>query len=460
MAAEPETFQGIKMLSLQLTEAFRLMFTMKRFSHCLIIFLALAGLFSSCRPHDENTEVTPEMARDSLHYIMKTYYYWYDLMPLINKDDYSNPYDLLDAMRYTESDRWSFVADYDEFLDEMEGTFVGHGIRVSLSEDKKARIAQIYNNSPLYAEGVRRGWIIKTINGYDLAAILLANDNAAYNTAFGEPKAGVVNNFVFENPEGTTKNISSTKQSFTINSVILFDTIWLDKQGTKKAGHLVFESFILPSQQELQTAFSFFRANNVTDLILDLRYNSGGYLDIAQQLASYIGGSSLAGKTFAMLQYNKKLQGANVTYSFRTSPYSISLPRVVVITSRLTASASEAVMNGLAPHITVASVGDTTNGKPVGMNGWPCGEKYYFWPITFKLVNSTGFGDYYEGFAPNQTATDDVAHDFNDRKEKCLSEAILYLQTGSFSGKGTGTFIRTRQYSEKPAWMNNMFIRE
>ncbi len=264
---------------------------MKRLSLLLIISLILLGSFSSCKPHDEDTGVTPEQARDSLYYIMKAYYYWYNLMPAVDRENYSNPYDLLEAMRYKELDKWSFVADYDEFMDEMEGTFVGHGIRVALSEDNKARIAQIYNNSPLYAQGVRRGWIIKTINGYDLAAIMLANNSEAYNTAFGPSTAGITNNFVFEKPDGSTVNISSTKASFTINSVILYDTIWLDAAGTKKAGHLVFESFILPSQQELQTAFSFFKANGVTDLILDLRYNSGGYLDIAQQLASYIGGN-------------------------------------------------------------------------------------------------------------------------------------------------------------------------
>ena len=451
------------MLSLEKFEVIRLLINMKRFSLYIIFSLVLTGLFSSCRPHDDDDpEVTPEMAKDSLYYIMKTYYYWYDLMPFVDKEDYSNPNDLLDAMRYLPLDLyWSFVADYDEYLSEMEdGTFVGHGIRVALSEDNKARIAQIYKNAPLALQGVKRGWIIKTINGYDLAKILLDGDGEAYSAAFGPPTAGITNNFVFEKPDGSAVTISSTKASFTINSVILYDTIWLDAAGTKKAGHLVFESFITPSSQELQTAFSFFKANGVTDLILDLRYNSGGYLNIAQQLASYIGGNSLAGTTFAMLQYNQKLQAANVTYTFKTSTNSISLPRLVVITTRTTASASEAVMNGLAPHITVVSVGDTTMGKPVGMNGWPCGEKYFFWPVTFKLVNSEGAGDYFEGIKPTQLTTDDLTRDFNDPEEKCLKEAIIYLKTGAFSGKGSFGFTRSKHYSEKPSWMNNMFVQE
>lgn len=427
---------------------------MKRFSFLLIIILIALG---SCKKDVPSTEVTPEMARDSLYYIMKSYYYWYDLMPVVDKDDYSNPSDLLKAMRYKELDKWSFVADYEKFLANMGGSFVGHGIMVSLSDDNKARIAQIYNKAPLYSQGVRRGWIIKTINGYDLAAIMLANDGAAYNTAFGPKTAGHINNFVFEKPDGSTINISSAKASFTINSVILADTIWLNSAGTKKAGHLVFDYFISPSAEELQTAFSFFKANGVTDLILDLRYNPGGYVDIAQQLASYIGGNTLSGKTFVMLQYNDKLQSQNFTYKFNTSSYSLSIPRMVVITSRGTASASEAIMNGLAPYMTVVSVGDTTEGKPVGMDGFIYGN-YIFSPITFKTVNSVGTGDYFEGIVPNQLATDDLTRDFDDRQEKCLKEAINYLQTGAFSGKGAGSFSRSKQYSEKPSWMNNMFV--
>jgi len=359
-------------------------------------------------------------------------------------------------MRYNELDRWSFVADYESFLAQMEGDFVGHGIMVALSEDNTVRIAQIYKNAPLYANGVRRGWILKTVNGYDMAKIFLDGDNEAYDAAFGPKTEGITNSFVFEKPDGSIYSVSSTKTKFTINTVILYDTIWLDAAGTKKAGHLVFDYFIIPSSQELQTAFSFFKANGVTDLIVDLRYNPGGYLDVTQQLASYIGGNSLSGRVFATLSYNNKLQSLNNTYRFLSSSYSLTIPRVVVITSRATASASEAIINGLSPHMTV-TVGDTTEGKCVGMDGFVVGKKYLFSPITFKIVNSLGQGDYFDGLIPDQLATDDITHDYDDRREACLKEAILYLQTGSFSGKGAGEFHKTPTRSERPAWMNNAF---
>jgi len=424
----------------------------------IILLLIIASLSASCKKDDPEpviTKTTPELARDTLYYIMKQWYYWYNLMPSVTKENYTDPYTLLEGMRYKEKDKWSFVADYDEFIAEMQGTFVGHGFRIGVDESHNARIAMIYANSPLYQEGVRRGWIIKKINGYDIAAILIAGDSDAYTNAIGPSTAGITNIFVFQKPDGSEVTISSTKQSFTINTVILYDTLHLSSGIT---GHLVFESFILPSEQELETAFAFFKANGVKDLILDLRYNSGGYLTIAQQLASYIAGDSKINIVFAKLSYNDKSQSANQSFLFKKSNYPLALPRLVVITGHLTASASEAVMNGLTPHLNVVSVGDTTLGKPMGMNGWECAKKYFFWPVTFKLVNSADEGEYYDGIPPQKIAIDDIAHDFDDREEACLKEAIIWLQTGSFSGKGSYGFHRSAQFSEKPSWMNNVFV--
>jgi C-terminal processing protease CtpA/Prc len=434
----------------------------------IILFVMVAFISGSCKKNEPvtNITVTAAEARDTLFYIMKQWYYWYDQSPATtittdNKVSYSDPYTLLEAMRYTARDKWSFVADYDEFNAEMAGTFVGHGIRVGLSADSLARIAMIYNNSPLYASGVRRGWIVKTVGGVAIAPLIISKNTTAYDNAWGPSTSGYSNTIVFRKPNGKDTTITSVKSSFTINSVLVYDTLHL-KTGAI-AGHLVFESFIDPSEDELKTAFAYFKAQNVTKFILDLRYNGGGYLYIAQELAYYLAGSGLASTTFVKLSYNNKMQAANSTYTFYTNRISsgnlLSLPGVVVITSRLTASASEAVMNGLKPHLTVVSVGDTTDGKPVGMNGWPCGQKYWFWPITFKLVNSANQGEYFDGIAPDKIAIDDITHDFSDRNEKCLKEAIFYLETGAFSsGKGEEKFSRSVKFGEKPAWMNNTFV--
>lgn len=425
--------------------------------------LLFAMLIVSCRKEDVppvDTSLTPAMARDSLYYIMKEFYLWYNLMPQVTevtKANYKDPYELLDAMRYKTLDRWSFVADYDEFIAEMNGTFVGHGFRMGLDAQGNARIALIYNNAPMYANGVRRGWIVKKINNIDVAQVLKSADAQAYNNMIGPSQAGITNIFLFQKPDGTETTISTTKSTFTLNTVLVYDTLHLSNGIT---GHLVFDAFITPSAGELATAFAYFKASQIKDLILDLRYNSGGYLNIAQSLASYIAGDSRQGAVFAKLTYNDKHQEANSTFPFRTITSSIGLDRVVVITSRSTASASEAVINGLKPFVNVVTIGDTTDGKPTGMNGWDIGKKYYMWPVTFKMVNSQNQGEYFDGIFPAKVVSDDISHDFSDRNELCLKEAIHYLQTGSVSSKGAGSFVRHPQFSEKPAWMDNAFVQE
>ncbi len=433
---------------------------MKKLFLLLIIFLTLFGSCKKDEPEPvikpEPVEVTPAMARDTLYYIMRQWYLWSSLIPSVTKENYSDPYELLEAMRYKPRDVWSFVAGYDELNAEFAGTFVGHGFRIGLDKDSKVRIAMIYKNAPLYAEGVRRGWIVKQINNIDLAPIFLTNDNEAYSSLIGPATAGITNTFLFETPDGEEVTISSTKKSFTINSVILYDTLHL-KSG-KIAGHLVFESFIKISENELKTAFAFFKANNVQELILDLRYNQGGYFYISQQLASYIAGNGKAGSVFTTFKYNSKNSTYNESYPFTTTSYSLALPRLIVITSPITASASEVVINGLKPHLNVVIAGDTTDGKPTAMDGWPCAEKYWFYPVTCETVNSLGEGGFYDGFYPDKTALDDITHDFDNRDEGCLQEAILYLETGSFSDKKASGFSSFQPFSERPSWMNNTFI--
>lgn len=424
-----------------------------------LIPIILLALITSCKKDTVTPagNVTATMARDSLYYIMKEFYFWYNMPEAtgvneVTKGNYQDPYELLEGMRYETLDRWSFVADYNEFLAEMQGTFVGHGYRIGIDDSGLARIAMIYKNSPLYVNGVRRGWIVKKINNTDPVPAL---KNGTYPNLIGPGQPGITNIFVFQKPDGTEVTVSSSKSTFTVNTVHVSDVLQLTSGAT---GHLVFDSFITPSSDELATAFAIFKASNIKDLILDLRYNTGGYLTIAQTLASYIAGDSKSGSTFARLQYNDKHQAENYTFPFVPTPYSLNLTRVVVITTRNTASASEAVMNGLKPFVNVVSIGDTTNGKPTGMNGWPVGEKYYIWPVTFKMVNAVSQGEYFEGIFPAKALPDDITHDFNDPQELCFKEAIHYLETGSVTAKSLVTFKRYPQYSEKPSWMNNAFV--
>jgi C-terminal processing protease CtpA/Prc len=245
-----------------------------------------------------------------------------------------------------------------------------------------------------------------------------------------------------------------------LNTVILADTLHL-KSGI--TGHLVFDEFIPPSVQELQSAFTYFSQNNITDLIVDLRYNGGGDLNVLTNMASYVAGSSKFNTTFLTLTFNDKNTASNQSFNFTSVTGPLSISRLVVITTRGTASASEDFINGLKPSFDVKTIGDTTNGKPVGMVGfaYPSNQPVYlFWPITFSLVNSAGQGDFYKGFVPDKYVPDDITHDWNDRSEACLKESIYYLEHGNVSSKelmikqpSTGVM-----FPEKPLKNNNAYI--
>jgi len=403
----------------------------------LIFLLSISIIgFSSCKKDVSPAAANPtldEQARDTLYAYMNEIYFWYKLMPVVKVTDYKDPYTLLEAMRYKTLDRWSYLETYAEYQAQSTGSFVGHGISLGLDLNNNVRIAQIYKNSPLYSQGVRRGWIIKKLNNTALAPILLANNGTAYNQLIGPSQANITNTFLFTTPRGTDTTVVSAKASFILNTVIAADTLHL-KSGI--AGHLVFDQFIPPSNAELATAFAYFSQNNIKDIIVDLRYNGGGDLSVLQNMASYLAGAAKANTPFLTLTFNDKNAQYNQTYSFKIVATPLSLSRLVVITTRGTASASEDFINGLKPLLPVVTIGDTTNGKPVGMLGFQFRTSYFFWPISFSLVNSLNQGDFYQGFVPAKEVADDITHDWNDRKEACFKEAIYYLEHGNVSTKG------------------------
>jgi C-terminal processing protease CtpA/Prc len=257
----------------------------------------------------------------------------------------------------------------------------------------------------------------------------------------GPSTAGITNTFKFINPDGQELTFTSTKASFTINSVTAAKI--LDLPGGK-TGYLAFETFIDPSEQELNEAFANFKANNVTDLIIDLRYNTGGYMDIAQQLSSLVLTLNDTTKVCYKLTYNSLVGPEwNETYKFIRTASPLGLDRVVFITTRSSASASEVVINSLMPYVDVKIVGDTTHGKPAGMNIWgfpfpsesdPDPDyEYVFAPITFEYLNASDQGRFYDGIPPDVKAADDITRDFGDPEEASLKAAIGVLQ-GTKSG--------------------------
>jgi hypothetical protein len=172
-----------------------------------------------------------------------------------------------------------------------------------------------------------------------------------------------------------------------------------------------------------------------------MRYNGGGLLYIASELAYMIGGQATAGKTFERPVYNDKTP-AGSAIPFRSTAYGFSVPagralptlglkRVTVLTTSDTCSASEAVINGLrGVDVQVDLIGGTTCGKPYGFTPTDnCGTTYF--SIQFQGVNAKNFGDFADGFAPTCNVADDMTHALGDPAEGVLAAALSYRATNT-----------------------------
>jgi carboxyl-terminal processing protease len=269
---------------------------------------------------------------------------------------------------------------------------------------------------------------------------------------------------------GETISVDLTSQEITSTPVQSVKAIPL---GNSKVGYLLFNDHIATAEAQLIEAFEGFQSEGVTELVLDMRYNGGGYLDIARMLASMIAGQEAIGQTFSELKFNSKYPTQNPITGRTLSPSRfastapgfvvssetdlplLNLNRVVVISGSGTCSASEAVINGLRGiGVEVILIGDTTCGKPYGFYGIDnCGTTYF--TIQFKGVNASGFGDYTDGFSPpgaenvgvevgGCAVDDDLSQALGNPDEARLATALEYLSSGSCQASAAGVNAKRR----------------
>jgi C-terminal processing protease CtpA/Prc len=204
--------------------------------------------------------------------------------------------------------------------------------------------------------------------------------------------------------------------------------------GSSRVAYIHFRNFVQPSVEALNTAFTQAREAGATELVLDLRYNGGGLVSVAQHLAGLVGGAPLVGKVFVQFTHNDKQTSRNTSYSFEAKPQALAVSRLVVIGARGSASASEAVINGLRPYMDVKVVGDRTYGKPVGQYGFDFCEKVLY-PVAFLVTNARGEADYFDGIPADCAAADDVDHPLASPDEASLAEALHVVRNGRCSGR-------------------------
>ncbi|MBW6497965.1 MAG: hypothetical protein K0B09_06240 [Bacteroidales bacterium] len=393
---------------------------MKKYIFLIFAFLLLINF--GCKKDDQSDQEIVVENKDFYEF-MQDWYYWNNTIPVINPANYGSVYEVLEAVRNKPLDRWSLIADWDEFLAYyQQSRLIGYGFGSAWDSSGKLRVGFIHNTTEMYQQGVRRSWIIDKING------LAVSPGMNISQMLGANEIGVKNTFTFITPQSTQVVLTLEKKEIFANTVLHHNVF--DYEGLK-IGYLVLQSFREPTEAELNAVFADFSAAGIQELILDMRYNGGGLVSIATQLASMIAGPALSGLPFVKFEYNaNKAEERNTTIELESLENSLSLSRLITICTRGSASASELMINGLRPFIDVVIVGNTTYGKPMGSNIFNYDDKYAFAPITFKTKNANDEGDYFDGIPVDVPAPDDLTRDFGDPEEGSLQIALAYILSG------------------------------
>ena len=387
---------------------------------------------SSCTTTAQNIFV-----RDTLN----QYYYWYQNLPAgISPASYNSPEAYLEAVRFRPIDNsYSYItsaAANDAFYSDSQ--FIGYGFSQQTTASD-IHVLQVYEDSPALEAGLARGDRITRINGQEVSRLVA---NGTIGSAFGAAEIGVATDVVFVKPNGEERSARMVKRLVTIPTVSFTQAVNVDG---RVVGYVFFRNFVRPSVAALNDAFAALKAAGASELVLDLRYNGGGLVDVAVHLASLIGGTRTAGQVMMNYVHNDKVGPVlNKTTRFNEAPeQTLNLQRLVVITTRASASASELIINSLRPYLPVTVVGDTTYGKPVGQYGFNFCEKVLV-PVAFSLKNVNNEGDFFDGIPVDCAAADDISHQLGDPEEASYAEALTVIRTGACSARADVAARRLR----------------
>ena len=435
-----------------------------------VFILVSVTVLQSCKKDDPQPTNPNDYVNSWIISNMKEAYYWTDKLPA-SPNKSLDPEPFFESLLNKPDDKFSWIQEnYQDLLNSLQGINKEAGYEFALyyadntQVNLVAQVLYIKKSSPAEAVGLKRGDVIDQINNTQLTAnnyqTLLQQISENHSITY-RPY-----NFV-SNTIGASKTISITTVEYSENPNFLDKVISVNN---RKIGYYVYTLFATgPSStstqynDEMDAVFDRFKSAGITDLVIDLRFNSGGAEAATVNLASLIGKSVDNTKVFAKREYNANLKqqilndptlGANfllTKFTNKTQNVSSLLTRnrVYVLTSARTASASELLINGLKPYMEVFIIGNKTYGKNVGsISIYEKSDPKNTWgmqPIVVKSFNSLDQSDYSTGFTPNIPDLDNGAqYPLGDVNEKLLSLAINNIINGgrvAASEPSFGSFV-------------------
>jgi carboxyl-terminal processing protease len=482
---------------------------MKKILYAILILSA--GLITACKK-DKKVDPTTgpsktgsalDLIKDSVFLYAQEDYYWHDGLPTyaaFNPRGYTGADDItaldkeLNAISqfkinpatnlpYENRIGSAGVAKY-SFIDdgtvsaELNGVKGDFGFSLTYNDISDLRIIYVYPGSPADIAGIKRGYRITSINN----RTAISYDRPGYGTGTSV-NINFVNAAIFNSgtvsmtltkPDGSTLTVTSLAvANYTVNPVLKYQVF--DQGNGHKVGYIVFNSFTSSANAnpQINLAFNYFVSQGVTDLVVDLRYNGGGYISTAEYLDNWIVPAAKNGSLMYKTYYTDNLTTGKdplLTKQVRKDPSNgqlytlkdeidylaannavnfqkmgaLNVGRVFFIVTGNTASASELTINNLIPQMDVKFIGRTSYGKPVGFFDIDI-NKYQMYIPEFETKNALGKGGYYTGMNPGSADYpgvndyDDPTKDFGDPTEALLAHALNYVKTGTFAVKGPVT---------------------
>jgi len=391
-------------------------------------FISISLLLNSCGGGSDNssndsnssTETLSLSEKEFIHNLFLTEYLWYDKVASnIDYNSFSTAQSLVSELSVNPPDKWSFVVTKQQYENYANQKTIGFGFEYNNEFD----IYFVRIDSPAWNK-LKRGDRIIEVNGESVSNsnITAASQNINSSTTFRVLRGG----------NEIDISIGAKEYAFKVTLGKI-----LDNNGVK-VGYLRYDSFTESSVGEFEVEFTKFKNANISELVIDLRYNGGGSVDTTSALLDNIS-CIHSGAQQIKLDWNANYKNNNVNYYFEDvnmqDGNELNMKRVIFLVTKDSASASEALINALVPYLgasNIITIGKNTHGKPVGMSGKSYGDNYYF-IINFFVKNSANNSTSFNGIPATCTAEDDLTHARGDKNETMLNTALKFIKINTLN---------------------------